>query len=172
MSMQSTLRSVADSKHEGIQSIAPTVSVSDAVAKMKERNIGALVVLNEDGGLAGIFSERDLLTRVVSEGLDTETTRIAEVMTPEPYCVNASTTVEAAMRTVTEQRIRHLPLVTGDKVENLISSGDLTAWALKSQQAEIESLSQMLGNSVKKNKALIVLIIGFLVLLLIGVLSA
>ena len=171
MSMQSTLRAIADSKHEGVQSVGPDDLVSDAVGKMKSRNIGALVVLNDDGSLAGIFSERDLLIRVVGEGLDAKTTKVSEVMTPNPQHVEASMTVEEAMRKVTEERIRHLPLVTGDTLEALVSSGDLTAWALSAQKAEIEGLSQKLGVSVMKNKALIALIIVFLVLILIGVLT-
>ena len=172
MSMQSTLRAIADSKHEGIQSVSPDALVSDAVDKMKSRNIGALVVLNEKGGVVGIFSERDLLTRVVSQELDVKTARVEEVMTRDPHCVEATMTVEQAMHKVTEERIRHLPLVTGDKLEGLISSGDLTAWALKAQQAEIEGLSQKLGTSVAKNKALIALIIVFIVLVIAGVLTS
>lgn len=131
MSMQSTLRAVADAKHEEIQTVTPGDLVSDVVYKMKSRNIGAMVVLNESGGVAGIFSERDLLTRVVAESLDAKTTLVSEVMTSDPQCVNASMTVEEAMRKVTEQRIRHLPLITGDKLEGLISSGDLTAGPCK-----------------------------------------
>lgn len=172
MSMQSTLRAIADSKHEAVQSVSPDDLVVDAVDKMKSRNIGALVVLNEDGSLAGIFSERDLLTRVVGEGLDAKTTKVLEVMTPDPQRVDATMTVEEAMRKVTEERIRHLPLVTGDTLEALVSSGDLTAWALTAQKAEIEGLSQKLGVSVLKNKALIALIIVFSILILIGILTS
>lgn len=172
MSMQSTLRAVTDSKHEGIQSISPDDLVSDAVSKMKSRNIGALVVLNDGGDVAGIFSERDLLTRVVGEGLDAAATKVAEVMTPDPQCVEAKMTVQEAMQMVTEQRIRHLPLVTAGKLEGLISSGDLTAWALKAQQDQIEGLSQKLSASVIKNKALIALIVVFGILIIIGILSS
>lgn len=172
MSMQSTLRAVADSKHESIQSISPDDLVSDAVAKMKNRNIGALIVLSGDGGVVGIFSERDLLTRVVGQNLDTKTTKVSEVMTSDPQCVEATMTVEEAMRKVTEQRIRHLPLVTGGKLEALISSGDLTAWALKAQQAEIEGLSHKLRTSATKNRALIALIIGFSILIIVGILTS
>ena len=128
---------------------------------MKNRNIGALVVQDDKGAVVGMFSERDLVTRVVGEGLDVKMTKVSEVMTPDPQCVDATMTVEEAMRKVTEERIRHLPLVTGDKLEGLISSGDLTAWALSAQKAEIEGLSQKLGTSATKNKALIALIIGF-----------
>ena len=172
MSMQSTLRSIADSKHEGIQSVAPEDLVSDAVGKMKSSNIGALVVLDDKGDIVGMFSERDVVTRVVGDGLDPNTTTVSEVMTPDPQCVQATMTVEEAMRKVTDERIRHLPLVTGNKLEGLISSGDLTAWALTAQKAEIEGLSQKLGTSATKNKALIALIITFSILIIIGILSS
>lgn len=171
MSMQSTLRTVADSKHEGIQSVSPDDLVIDAVEKMQSRNIGAMVVLNGDGRVAGIFSERDLLTRVVGKGLDPGTTRVAEVMTPDPQSVEASMTVEQAMQVVTEQHVRHLPLMTGDRLEGLISSGDLMAWALTAQKVEIQGLSRKLGTSMTKNKALIALIVGFSILIVIAILA-
>lgn len=172
MSMRSTLRTIADSKHEGIQSASPEDLVSEAVDKMVNRNIGALVVLDEEGGVVGVFSERDLLTRVVGQGLDAAATKVSEVMTPDPLCVEASLTVEDAMRKVTEEHVRHLPLVTGSKLEGLISSGDLTAWAVKAQEEEIEGLSHKLQVSVIKNKALIILFIVFAVLIVIGILTS
>lgn len=172
MNMRSPLRAVADSKHEGIQTVWPSDLVSDAIGTMKARNIGAVIVLDDDDELAGIFTERDLLTRVAGEGLDSKVTRVSEVMTPDPQCVEASTTVEEAMRMVTEQRIRHLPLVTGRRVEGLISSGDLTAWVVTAQKAEIEGLSQKLGTALTKNKILVALTIGFVIIAIVAVLTS
>lgn len=170
--MVTNLRTVADSKHEDVQTISPTDTVAVAVKKMTASGIGALVVLGDDNRIAGIFSERDVLNRVVAKDRDPNTTSVAEVMTPDPVCVEASTTVEEAMRKVTEQRIRHLPLVVGDKLENMISSGDLTAWMVKAQQAEIESVSAKLGAAVTKNKATIVIVVIFVVLAIIGMLTS
>ncbi len=168
MKMQSTLRAVADAKREEIHSARPDDLVCDAVEKMTARNIGALVVLDDDGGVVGIFSERDLLRRVVAQSRDPRQTRLAEVMTRDPVCVEATTAVGDAMRTVTEQQIRHLPLVVGGKLENLVSSGDLMAWAVQAQKGEIESLAQRAYVSGRKNTILLALIVLFVVLAIIA----
>ena len=165
MSMQSTLRTIAESKSEDIQTVSERDLVSDAVDKMERLRIGAIIVMNDEDNVVGIFSERDLLTRVVAKGLDPKTTKVSKVMTLDPECVKASMTVEKAMRKVTEERIRHLLLMTKDKLEGLISSGDLTAWALRAREAEIEGLSQKL----KRHKVLIAVFIGLVILMIIGV---
>lgn len=165
MSMQSTLRTIAESKREEIHTISERDLVSDAVDKMERLSIGAIVVVSDDDSVVGIFSERDLLTRVVAKGLDANTTKISKVMTLDPQCVKSSMTVEKAMKKVTEERIRHLLLMTGDKLAGLISSGDLTVWALTAREAEIEGLSQKL----KRHKVLVALFIGFVILVIIGI---
>lgn len=172
MNMKNTLRAIADAKHEGIQAASPDERVSDAVARMKARNIGALVVLDDDGRVIGIFTERDLAIRVVGEHKDPDTTKVEEVMTPDPKTVSATMTVEDAMRMVTEQRIRHLPLVTEGRLEALISSGDLMAWATKAQRVEIQRLGHSLNASTIKNKTLAALIVVVLILALIGLLNS
>jgi len=167
MSLRSALRTIAEHKRDEIHTASPEDLVFDVVEKMKKLNIGAMIISKADGAVAGIFTERDLLTRVVAEGLDVKTTKMSEVMTPDPQCVEASMTVEDAMRKVTGQRIRHLPLTTGGKLEGVISSGDLTVWALRAREVEVEGLNQKL----KKHKAVIALIIGFALLVIIGVAS-
>jgi len=76
--------------------------------------------------LRGIFTERDAITRVLGTGLDPVSTNVSGVMTKNPVCVSTSTTLEEAMSIVTNQRIRHLPVVEDDKVLGMVSSGDLT----------------------------------------------
>jgi len=171
MNLNSTLRSVVDSKHEEIHVAAPEDTIFDAARTMKSREIGSLVVLGENNRIAGILSERDIMTRVVAEQRDPGSTKVSEVMTSDPQCVEASMTVSDAMRTVTDQRIRHLPLVTGDKLEGLVSSGDLMAWVMGAQETEIRDLSSNLSTAVKKNKALIALMVVFAVLIVIGILT-
>ncbi len=170
--MVTTLRTVADSKHQEVQTTSPTDTVAVAVKKMTDRGIGALVVMGEDRRIAGIFSERDVLNRIVAENRDPNTTNVAEVMTPDPICVEASTTIEEAMRKISELRIRHLPLVSGEKLVNMISSGDLTAWIVKAQRAEIQSVSDKLAIALTKNKVTIVLAVIFVVLAIVGMLTS
>ena len=171
MAPQSTLRAVAHTKHEQVHSVSPDERVSDVVQKMKARNIGAMIVIGEDGQVVGIFSERDLLVRVVGDNRDPRATTIVDVMTPNPVCVEASMTVDDAIREVTEKRIRHLPLVTGGKLEHVISSGDLMAWLVHSQQIEIASLTKKLTDAANKHRAILAVIVIFAVLALIAVLT-
>ena len=170
--MGTTLRTVAESKHEEVQTASPTDTVAAAVKKMADRGIGALVVVGNDRRIAGIISERDILNRVVAENRDPNTTTVADVMTPDPACVEASTTVEEAMRKISEQRIRHLPLVSSDKLVNMISSGDLMAWMVKAQRAEIQSVSDKLRVTVTKNKVIMILAVIFVVLAIFGMLTS
>lgn len=171
MGMQNTLAEIVSAKSPEVHTLTPDSLVSDAIEKMKSRNIGALVILGTDKAVIGIFSERDLLNRVVGPGLDPKTTKLSDVMTAEPICVETSMTVEEAMQKVTEKRIRHLPLVSAGKLQGLISSRDLTAWAVIAQKAEIDGMRQKLASAAAKNRALIVLVIGFCVLVAIGIIT-
>lgn len=118
--------------HAVVQSVAPDTLVTDCVRTMSTAKIGALLVL--DGGkLAGIFTERDALNRVLAAGLDPRSTKVSDVMTRDPVSVAPVTTVGAAMELVTQRRFRHLPVVDSGKVLALVSSGDLTHWLVKDQ---------------------------------------
>ena len=120
-----TLGSLLDEQNPLIHSVRPDVSVTECVRRMNELSIGAMLVM-EDDQLRGIFTERDAITRVLGAGLDPVATTVAGVMTENPVCVSSSTTLEEAMSIVTNQRIRHLPVVEDDKVLGMVSSGDLT----------------------------------------------
>jgi len=120
-----TLSSLLDEQNPVIHSVRPEVSVTECVRRMNELRIGAMLVM-EDDQLLGIFTERDAITRVLGAGLDPVVTNVSAVMTKTPVCVSPSTTLEEGMSIVTNQRIRHLPVVEDDKVLGMVSSGDLT----------------------------------------------
>lgn len=120
-----SLGSLLDEQNPVIHSVRPGVSVTECVSRMNELRIGAMLVM-EDDQLLGIFTERDAITRVLGAGLDPVSTNVSGVMTKNPVCVSTSTTLEEAMSIVTNQRIRHLPVVEDDKVLGMVSSGDLT----------------------------------------------
>ena len=120
-----SLGSLLDKQNPVIHSVRPDVSVTECVRRMNELRIGAMLVM-EDDQLLGIFTERDAITRVLGAGLDPVSTNVSGVMTKNPVCVSSSTTLEEAMSIVTNQRIRHLPVVEDDKVLGMVSSGDLT----------------------------------------------
>ncbi|MDH5535878.1 MAG: CBS domain-containing protein [Betaproteobacteria bacterium] len=131
---------------EAIHSVGPDTLVTECVRVMAAAKIGALIVM--DGGrLAGIFTERDALNKVLAAGLDPRSTKVSEVMTKDPYCVPPTTTVGAAMQLVTKRRFRHLPIVQDGKVLAVISSGDLTHWLVKDQVGEVQELVDLAGRS-------------------------
>ena len=98
MGMKNTLAEIVSSRKNDTHTLPQNSTVSEAIEKMSNRNIGALVILGDDGGVAGIFSERDLLNRVAAKNLDFGSTALSEVMTENPVCVDLSMTVEEAMR--------------------------------------------------------------------------
>lgn len=137
--MLSQLNDILEKKGRTLHSIAPQCSVLEAAQRMKELRIGALLV-TEEAQLLGIFTERDVLVRVVAEGLDPSHTSVSDVMTPEPKCVSPFITVENAMHVITDKRFRHLPVVDGDRLEGLITIGDLARWMVGTQRTQLEDL--------------------------------
>jgi CBS domain-containing protein len=129
-----------DQKSETLEVVDPQTTIMDAVRRMNERRIGSVLVM--DGNrLAGIFTERDVLTRVVPQGLDPSRTPVGEVMTRQPVTIPPTTTIDEAMMVVTDTRRRHLPVVLADgRVLGMVSIGDLTRWVVRDQQRTIDDL--------------------------------
>lgn len=108
---------------QDLLSIGPGASVSEAVARMDARNVAAILVI-EHGVVAGIFTERDLLKRVVAKGCDPTKTPIAAVMTREPVAVPVDANALSAMRTMCRHNIRHLPVTDGLRAVGIVSIRD------------------------------------------------
>jgi len=116
---------VRDKASEELISVAASASVADAVALMSQREVGAVLIVTEDGLVGGIFTERDLLMRVVAAGRDPKTTPISLVMTRDVQFVSPGTTVEAALSLMYVQHHRHMLVIDGPKVYGLVSMRDL-----------------------------------------------
>lgn len=137
--MKDTLHTLLERKGHVVHSVAPEMSVLDAVRTMNQERIGAVLVL--DGpDLVGIFTERDVLTRIVDQARDPASTRVAEVMTSQPVVVTSTATVNEAMAIVSEKRCRHLPVVEEGRLIGLVSAGDLTHWVTRNQEFHIQDL--------------------------------
>lgn len=122
--MEQALGAVLLEKPSGIHCVGPRTRVAEAAELMRANEVGSVLVL-EHGRLVGIFTERDLMARVVCAGLMPAIVRIQQVMTPEPYTVMPSMTVEDALAFCTRHRIRHLPVCTAERVLGVVSLGDL-----------------------------------------------
>ena len=119
--------------------VSGATSVLDASTLMVERGIGGVIV-TEGGRLAGIFTERDVLRRVVAVQRDPATTLLRDVMTSPVLTVSPETSLEDCRQTMTERRIRHLPVVGAHGLVGLVSSGDVLAYAVAERQAQIQHL--------------------------------
>lgn len=137
--MQDTLATVLANKGSAIHYVVPETKVLDAVEKMNRERIGALLVC-VSGELVGIFTERDVLCRVVGERRDPATTRVVDVMTSDLVTVRSSTSVEEAMAIITERRFRHLPVIDDGALKGIVSSGDLTRRVSRNQEGHIKDL--------------------------------
>jgi len=133
------LSSVITERRRPIKSVVSDTSVTECIRLMNSHNIGAVLVM-EDDHLTGMFTERDALNKVLAEGINPISTKVSEVMTKDPVCVDPSTTVEEALHIVTHRRVRHLPILHNGELVGLISSGDLTHWMLADQAGEIREL--------------------------------
>jgi CBS domain-containing protein len=110
-------------KHQNLVALGPEVSVRHAAVVMAESGIGAVPVLRA-GRLVGIFSERDIMNRVVAHGLDTDATTIGEVMTAAPITIGSHLTMTRALHMMHEAGVRHLPVVDGEILMGVLSSRD------------------------------------------------
>jgi CBS domain-containing protein len=130
------IESILQLKGHHVYVVSPEETVLDAVEAMCMARVGSLVVMDE-GGLVGIFAERDLMTRVVLARRDPATTRVAEVMTRDVVCIAPDVTPQQAMTIITERRVRHLPVLDGGGIVGLVSIGDLVRWGLSVKEREI-----------------------------------
>jgi CBS domain-containing protein len=128
-----------EKKHKELISIAPDKPVFDALVILAEHKIGALAIMQGDK-LVGIFSERDYAREIVLQGRSSKTTQIQEVMTSKVITGKPSDLVDASMSLLSEKRIRHLPVVDGDKVLGMLSIGDLVKETITYQQNLIKQL--------------------------------
>jgi CBS domain-containing protein len=115
-------------KTQQLLSVLPTDAVQQAVAMMSRHGAGSVVIKEKDGTVDGIFTERDLLTRVVEKGLDPKATRVSTVMSPDVRRVAPTATVEEALRLMLLHGHRHLLVAEGTKVDGLVSIRDLMSW--------------------------------------------
>ncbi|MCX8157368.1 MAG: CBS domain-containing protein [Verrucomicrobiae bacterium] len=133
-------------KHSAVYSVGPDQTVFEAIGKMAEYNVGALVVV-ENGRLMGMISERDYTRKVALQGKSSKETRVREILTFPVITVTPTTTVEECLRLMTQHRIRHLPVLEKDQLVGVLSIGDLVNWIITTQSQVIEQLTHYISGS-------------------------
>jgi CBS domain-containing protein len=146
--MNTSISILLEHKGRSTVSLAPATTVSDAAQEMNRRKVGSVLVLDE-GRIIGIFTERDLLWRVVAGGMDPKTTELGQVMTHNPITVDSNTPIQEVMDIFTEKRFRHLPVVDDGQLRGLISIGDVLRWAADVHRLEAEHLKQYISGGYK-----------------------
>ncbi len=126
-------------KSKEVYTIPQKSTVLEAVHEMNRRHIGSIVVV-DDGKLVGIFTERDVLQRVVAAGKSPDATQVEEVMSSEVETITPKTTVEDAMQAMSARRHRHLPVMDEGKIVGLVSIGDITRWISRANEDEAQNL--------------------------------
>lgn len=145
--MKTPVGMLLDRKGSTVYSVAPSASVADAVHVMNQYKVGSLIVM-EDERVVGMFTERDVLTRIVAAGRNPQSTRVHEVMTGKVVTITPETTVEQVMDIFATKRCRHLPVIAETQLLGLISIGDVSRWLVDSHRAEAEHLRQYIAGGL------------------------
>jgi CBS domain-containing protein len=144
--LATTIRDVLRNKPRDVFSTRPDATVYEAIELMAEKQIGALPVI-ENGQVTGLISERDYARKIILKGRSSKDTAVSEIMTSPVISVSPRETVGECMRIVTENRVRHLPVLEGGRMIGMISIGDLVNWIITEQQATIRHLEAYISGS-------------------------
>ena len=136
-----TVQRILDEKGHDIYSVTPTTLVFDALKLMRDKDIGAVLVL-KNGKLAGIFTERDYARKVILQGKSSLKTLISEIMTPHVLYATPDQTTEQCLALMAAKRLRHLPVLDNGELVGIISTGDLVRSIMNEQKDTIKQLEQ------------------------------
>ena len=141
-----TVKQILETKGKEMFTITPDTSVYHALELMVEKNVSALLVMENDK-LAGIFTERDYARKVVLKGKKSKETEISEIMTRDLITVSPESTIDECMALMTGKYIRHLPVVVDDKLSGIISIGDVVRRIIEDQKLIIGHMEQYIAGS-------------------------
>ena len=144
--MMRTVRQVIESKPAGVWTISPKAMAYDALLVMAEKDVGALLVV-EEGKPVGIFSERDYARKVILKGKSSRSTCVADLMSHPVLYVRPEQTVDDCMALMTSKRVRHLPVMDGDKLVGVVSIGDVVKGIISEQEFTIRQLENYISGS-------------------------
>jgi CBS domain-containing protein len=139
MNPNGTISEILSHKGSQVWSISPEATVFDAIHLMADKNIGALLV-TQDENLLGILTERDYTRKVALKGKSSKQTAVKEILSGQVIHVAPENTVEDCMRLMTDHRVRHLPVLEAGRILGVVSIGDLVNWIITAQSSTIHQL--------------------------------
>jgi CBS domain-containing protein len=134
-----SVKNILDEKGYECWTVEPETTVYDALKKMAGKDIGALVVL-KDNKVAGVFSERDYARKIILKGKTSKDTIVGELLSEKVFYVKPSSTIEECMQLMTNQRVRHLPVLENDKLIGIVSIGDIVNKIIQDHKNQIQQL--------------------------------
>jgi CBS domain-containing protein len=139
MEISTPIRSILARKGADVWSVGPNDTVFHAIEQLARYDVGALPVV-ENGRLLGMVSERDYTRKVILLGRSSRMTDVADIMTRDLVTVRPEDSVQDCMRLMTENRVRHLPVVEGGRLAGILSIGDVVNWIIGAQSAALEDM--------------------------------
>jgi CBS domain-containing protein len=144
MTVSGTISSILKHKGSQVWAISPESTVFEAIQLMSEKNVGALLVITT-GKLLGVISERDYTRNVALKGKSSKETKVREIIASSVISVSPDYTVEHCMRIMTDNRVRHLPVLEGERILGVVSIGDLVNWIISAQNEAISQLENYIS---------------------------
>ena len=144
MNISGTVGMILNQKGHHVYSISAEATVFEAIQIMAEKNVGALLVTSEER-LVGVISERDYTRKVALKGKSSRETKVHEIISSPVASATPGHSVEDCMRLMTNNRVRHLPVLEGDRLVGIVSIGDLVNWTISAQDAAIEQLKSYIS---------------------------
>jgi len=133
-----------DSKGSDVLTVKPAQPVHDAIVKMQERSAGTSVVMDE-GKVVGIFSERDIIRKVILKGNSVEDVKVQDIMSSDLVTVTPDSSLDDCMKLMTEKRIRHLPVMRDGSLCGIVSIGDVVKYLVVEQEFKIKNLESYIS---------------------------
>lgn len=144
MEVSGTISAILREKGDAVHSISPDATVYDAIQTMADRNVGALMVMS-GSRLAGVISERDYTRKIALKGKQSKQTPVSEIMFSPVISVAEDASVEECMQLMSQNRIRHLPVLENERVIGVVSIGDLINWIIKTQREALNSMEDFIS---------------------------
>ena len=145
--MSVSIATILERKGHDVVTASPHDSVADVVASLRERGVGALVVLDPTGAVIGIVSERDVVRRMAEVGGDVLQLQVSDVMTTPVHTCSPLSTTDELMDEMTERRIRHLPVCEADRLVGIVSIGDVVKWRIDELREQTQQLQDYVAGT-------------------------